>query len=108
MQLTKLVYRKVQKSILRVRDDNIEIRALFNVEHDGKRGSFLYEAIIRRREIDTSYFCDINGVTKDTVMCDDHITEALEVGVFNMKPEHDETTPEIERTINSLLSKPLA
>ena len=111
MKIFNLVYRNTQKSILR--DERSELIALFGVEHEGQKGHLLYEATFDKRDTDSQCFCDIESVTKDTIANDGAVVDALNIDVWKMKPEYDESDDgpifldEIEELITALRDKPV-
>jgi hypothetical protein len=106
MKIYNLVYRKTQKSILC--DERSELIALFGIEHEGQKGHLLYEATFDKRDTDSECYCDIESVTKDTIANDGDIVDVLNIDVWKMKPEYDESDDgpifldEIEELISDL------
>ena len=106
MKINRLIYRNTQKSILC--DERSEMLALFSVEHDGHQGHLLYEATFYKRDTDSECYCNIESVTKDTIANDGAVVDALNIDVWKMKPEYDESDDcptsldEIEEIISDL------
>ena len=111
MKIFNLVYRNTQKSILR--DERSELIALFGVEHEGQKGHLLYEATFDKRDTDSECYCNIESVTKDTIANDGDIVDVLNIDVWKMEPEYDESDDcppfldEIEELIAELHDKPV-
>lgn len=98
MRILRCIYRQEQKSLLRA--EKSEMRALFEIEHNGHVGNLRYDADYDKRDFDSAIYCDIPGVTTDT-FANEGPSDGFYIDeeVWQHEPEYTHETPEIKEEI---------
>lgn len=97
-------YKIFGDSLFRV--ENTESQSLFEVKHEGETGFLRYDAAFDKHGVNVAIFCDIPGVTGDTLsysVDEEGELILLDEEVWDHAPESKEFTPDILAQLDRLL-----
>jgi len=107
MRIVRCLYREERQSL--IFEERSEVRGLFEVEHDGKTGFLRYDAEFYKRDATVTYFCDVPGVTIDTLAngFQQEPPFYIDEEVWSHEPASTVETPEIRELLAGLARKQL-